>query len=136
MDIIVSWVVVAGLVALAVGLGRRLVGPDSSPMPVVVGILAAVGFAIALYPFNMWIRLDDRSYAPLIFLSGGALVPGVAATVPWILAAPNAKAKSVRSALFPTLSLILILNPLTEFLLACTFGRSIYLTQLPSFAGC
>ena len=136
MDIIVSVVVIASLVALAVWLGRRLVGPDFSLMPVTVGILAAVGFAAALYPINIWLRIDDLSYGPLVFFGGWVLVPVVAATVSWILAAPDAKAKSLRSAVLPTLGLILILNPITEFILACFFGRSIYLTQLLEFAGC
>lgn len=105
-------------------------------MPVVVGILAAVGIAAVLLQIIIWIDVDELSYGGLIVLGGWALVPVVAATVSWILAAPDAKTKSLLAALFPTLGLILILNPITEFLLACIFGRSIYLTQILGFAGC
>ena len=71
MDIIVSVVVIASLVALAVWLGRRLVGPDFSLMPVAVGILAAVGFAAALYPINIWLRIDTSATGHWFFLAGG-----------------------------------------------------------------
>ena len=134
MDIVVSAVVVASIVALAVQLGRRLVGPDFNRRPVVVGILAAVGFFAALFPINIWLRVDDVSYGLLLALGGWALVPVVAATVSWILAAPDAKTKSLLAALLPTLGLILIFNQLTEFLLVCFFGRSIYLSQLVDLA--
>ena len=136
MDIIVSLVVVASLVALAVQLGKRLAGRDFNSRPVIVGILAAVGFAVVPYPFYIWLDVDNFSYAGLIVLGGWALVPIVAATVSWILAAPDAKARSLRSALIPTLGLIWILNPISEFFLYCIFKRTIYLDQLFGIAGC
>ena len=136
MYIILSVIVVAGLVFLAALLGRRILGPDHSSRPVIIGILSGVGLAGAFYPISAMIKLDDFSFAPLIVLGVWVGVPAVAAGVAWVLAAPGVKTESLRSALWPTLGLVLILNPVTEIYLACTFGRSIYATQLLGFGGC
>jgi multisubunit Na+/H+ antiporter MnhE subunit len=96
----------------------------------VIGVAtAAVSAVVMLTWFNSAIGLDSRDETVIVGLAEWLSLPVIAAAISWLVARVRRKATAVAAG-FAVTAMVLLLNPFTETILACTFGKSIYLTQM------
>lgn len=135
IPLVLSVVALCGLVGVGLALGKRM-SPDEATLPVFAGILGSVVVGVVYFPVNVLIDIDGLEFAPVLILIEFLSLPLVAAVVVWISSTGRCRGRKVAAAVVPVVLLVLVLNPFSEFLLACVFGRSIYMTQFFGFAGC
>lgn len=132
---------VALLLTLSVAtilLGRRMARSRGSPRAATVGIMSAVIFLAVTQVANVVFDIDHRFGVPsawpgIIVLAEFAATPLIAALGAHMTSAEAQRKASMVASSIPMIVFILIVNPITEFILLCLFGRSLYATQF--FAG-
>ena len=137
----VSAAALLALFAGAVLLGRRIARRRGSPRAVTIGIVTAVVLLIASQVLNTAVDIDHRFGVPsvwpwVIVLAEFAGAVAIAAFVAYLSSPQAQRRASAVASVVPVILLILIVNPITELILLCLFGRALYATQFFAGATC
>ena len=130
----VSVALLLALTAATILLGRRISRRRGNPRAATVGIVSAVIFLGVTQVANVVFDIDHRFDVPsawpgIIVLAEFAATPLIAALGAQMTSEEARREASMVASVIPVIVLILIVNPITEFLLLCLFGRSLYATQ-------
>ena len=122
------------LSAATILLGRRMARRRGSPRAATVGVVSAVIFLAVAYVGNVIFDIDHRFGVPsawpwMIVLTEFVATPLIAALGAYMTSEEARRRPSIVASVVPVIVFILIVNPITEFLLLCLFGRSLYATQ-------
>lgn len=90
---------------------------------------------------NVVLDIDHRFGVPsawpgIIVLAEFAATPLIGALGAYMTSVEARRRASMVASVVPVIVFILVVNPITEFLLLCLFGRSLYATQFFAGATC
>lgn len=135
---LLSVAALVALIGLALAMGKWMARDRDSTKPVSAGILGAIAVALMYFAINgLLLDINDLEFAPILIILEVTSLPIIAGLVARSYGSTEkVTGRRIAAAVVPVILLIVLLNPLTELLLACIFGRSIYMTQFFGFAGC
>lgn len=90
---------------------------------------------------NVVLDIDHRFGVPsawpgIIVLAEFAATPLIGALGAYMTSVEGRRSASMVASVVPVIVFILVVNPITEFLLLCLFGRALYATQFFAGATC